>query len=202
MLEFNGQPVYNAPGVIEYYRLYATKNNGVRVEFDVTKDELKSLIDKVEKTKTVEEAKERIVKDYIKEELKQDPSRLNELKSLVDRWSVGSLYTPGDIVTYNGTLYTVVQEHTSQSDWVPDSTPSLYKKTNSTTENTDAVLQEFTQPTGAHDSYKNGDKVIFNDKVYESTIDNNVWSPATNPQGWKDLGGLDDYKNQESRKDK
>ena len=185
MLEFNGQPVYNAHGVIEYYRLYATKNNGVRVEFDVTKDELKTLIDKVEKTETVEEAKERIVKDYIKEELKQDPSKLSELKSLVDRWSVDSLYITGDIVTYNGTLYTVVQDHTSQSDWVPDSTPSLYKKTNSTTENTDAVLQEFAQPTGAHDSYKNGDKVIFNDKVYESIIDNNVWSPETNPKGWK-----------------
>lgn len=202
MLEFNGQPVYNAHGVIEYYRLYATKNNGVRVEFDLTKDELKTLIDKVEKTETVEEAKERIVKDYIKEELKQDPSRLNELKSLVDRWSVDSLYKTGDIVTYNGTLYTVIQDHTSQSDWVPDSTPSLYKKTNSTTENTDAVLQEFTQPTGAHDSYKNGDKVIFNNKVYESIIDDNVWSPETNPKGWKDLGGLDDYKNQESREDK
>lgn len=134
---------------------------------------------------------------------------INHLKSTIERleeqykefveekqeYEVGKRYEAGDIFQYNGVAYTVIQKHVSQKDWEPDKTPALYKKTNSTTENTDAVLQEFAQPTGAHDSYKNGDKVIFNNKVYESTIDNNVWSPETYPQGWKDLGGLDDYKN-------
>jgi hypothetical protein len=33
-----------------------------------------------------------------------------------------------------------------------------------------------------------GDKVHYptiEDSVYESTIDNNVWSPVSYPQGWK-----------------
>ena len=44
---------------------------------------------------------------------------------------------------------------------------------------------DFMQPTGAHDAYKTGDIVRYNGQLYESTIDNNVWSPDTYPQGWK-----------------
>ncbi len=31
------------------------------------------------------------------------------------------------------------------------------------------------------------DLVIFKGKTYESTIDNNVWSPTAYPAGWKEL---------------
>ena len=44
---------------------------------------------------------------------------------------------------------------------------------------------DFVQPTGAHDAYQTGDIVKYNGQLYESTIDNNVWSPDTYPQGWK-----------------
>lgn len=40
---------------------------------------------------------------------------------------------------------------------------------------------------GAHDDYNTGDKVKFNGKVYESTVDNNVYSPSTYPAGWKEV---------------
>lgn len=45
--------------------------------------------------------------------------------------------------------------------------------------------EEFKQPTGAHNAYMIGDKVIYNGKTYKSTIDNNVWSPDTYPNGWE-----------------
>lgn len=44
---------------------------------------------------------------------------------------------------------------------------------------------EFVQPTGAHDAYQIGDRVLYNGKVYESTIANNAYSPDAYPQGWK-----------------
>ena len=44
------------------------------------------------------------------------------------------------------------------------------------------------QPTGAHDAYNTGDRVTYNGRVYESTMDGNVWSPDAYPQGWEDLG--------------
>ena len=40
---------------------------------------------------------------------------------------------------------------------------------------------------GAYKSYYEGDKVKFEGKVYESLIDNNVWSPADYPAGWKEV---------------
>ena len=47
---------------------------------------------------------------------------------------------------------------------------------------------EWVQPTGSHDAYKIGDRVTYNGKVYESTINGNVWAPDAYPQGWKVVG--------------
>lgn len=52
-------------------------------------------------------------------------------------------------------------------------------------EETGETVPAFIQPTGSHDAYQTGDRVIYNGQIYESTIDNNVWSPDTYPQGWK-----------------
>lgn len=49
-------------------------------------------------------------------------------------------------------------------------------------------IPAFVQPTGAYDAYQTGDRVTYNGHIYESTINNNVWSPDTYPQGWTELG--------------
>lgn len=43
---------------------------------------------------------------------------------------------------------------------------------------------DFEQPEGER-NYSTGDRVRFGGQVYESLIDNNVWSPLDYPQGWK-----------------
>lgn len=50
-----------------------------------------------------------------------------------------------------------------------------------------ADVKEFVKPTGAHDAYKKGDKVVFEGDCYESLLDANVWSPAEYAQGWRKL---------------
>ena len=59
--------------------------------------------------------------------------------------------------------------------------------TESTTEPIEPVKEYplFVQPTGAHDSYKIGDKVTFNDIKYTCIMDNCVWSPETYPNAWE-----------------
>jgi hypothetical protein len=47
------------------------------------------------------------------------------------------------------------------------------------------TVAEWKQPTGAQDAYKKGDRVLFSEQTYESTIDANVWSPVDYPAGWK-----------------
>ena len=47
------------------------------------------------------------------------------------------------------------------------------------------TVDDFKQPDGAHNAYNTGDRARYNGIVYESLIDNNVWSPEAYPQGWK-----------------
>ena len=46
------------------------------------------------------------------------------------------------------------------------------------------TVPEWVQPTAAN-PYKKGDKVMFEGRIYESTIDGNVWSPSAYPAGWQ-----------------
>lgn len=119
---------------------------------------------------------------------KQKENILNQYKP----YEVGTFYNANDKFVYNGKVYEVIQGHRSQADWIPESTPAFYKEylnveikneDGSTTE----VVAEFKQPTGAHDTYKKGDKVLFNGKIYKSLIDNNAYSPADYAQGWEEV---------------
>lgn len=107
---------------------------------------------------------------------------LTEMIDLYESYQVDKLYKVNDIFKYEGKLYKVIQEHTSQEDWIPSELPALYL--NFMPEN---VIPEWVQPTGNHDAYNTGDKVIYEGKVYESLIDNNTWSPLDYPQGWKEV---------------
>lgn len=42
-------------------------------------------------------------------------------------WGVGKAYKVGDLLTYKGTVYRIVQAHTSAAHWTPDTVPALYK---------------------------------------------------------------------------
>jgi len=46
---------------------------------------------------------------------------------------------------------------------------------------------DWVQPTGAHDAYNIGDRVMYKGEAWESTINANVWSPEVYPAGWKKI---------------
>ncbi len=89
-------------------------------------------------------------------------------------------YVKGDKVLYNDVLYKVLQNHTSQEGWAPTFAPSLFAKVLTS----EGEILEWEQPSSTN-PYMKGDKVKYNGKVYESLIDNNVWSPDGYPAGWK-----------------
>ena len=100
---------------------------------------------------------------------------------LYPSWKIGKELSVGDRVKHEGKLYKVVQAHTSQADWKPDNTPSLY---------TPIGLDEkgypvWSKPSGAHDAYNTGDIVDYNGTLYKSLIDGNVYSPEEYPAGWE-----------------
>ena len=112
-----------------------------------------------------------------------DTISTEDMLDLVDDfkpYQAGSFYLVGDIFSLDNQLYKVLQSHTSQEDWKPSSTPALYKPIAPPN-----VIAEWKQPTGAHDAYNIGDKVIFEGVVYKSLINGNTWSPKAYPGGWK-----------------
>lgn len=93
-------------------------------------------------------------------------------------WREGVAYVTGERVRYNEILYKVLQDHTSQTAWTPESAPSLFTKVLiSDTE----TIPEWTQPDSTN-PYQTGDKVTYNGATWISTIDNNVWAPGA--YGW------------------
>lgn len=93
-------------------------------------------------------------------------------------------YKTGERVTYDGTLYKCLQNHTSQESWTPENAPSLWAKVLIT--GTETTPPEWQQPDSTN-PYMTGDRVTYNGKVYESLIDNNVWRPDEYPAGWKEV---------------
>lgn len=105
--------------------------------------------------------------------------------SVYPEWAVNVKYKTKEWVKYGENslgdpiLYQVLQDHTSQAQWTPDTATSLYKKVGEAADGT----PKWVQPCGATDAYAKGDIVDYNDVKYISIIDNNVWEPTV--YGWE-----------------
>ena len=100
---------------------------------------------------------------------------------MFEEWHPGAAYKVGQIRKYNDILYKVVQDHTSQGDWLPTNSPTLYEPIILT----DEGYPVWSKPSGAHDAYNIGDIVDYNGKLYKSLINGNVYSPDEYPSGWE-----------------
>ena len=103
---------------------------------------------------------------------------------MYDDFEVGINYAVGERVLYNDVLYKVLIDHTSQETWTPDVAPSLFAKV--LNETPEGGIPEWQQPDSTN-AYMIGDKVLFEGKVYESIINNNIWSPIAYPLGWLEI---------------
>lgn len=107
---------------------------------------------------------------------------------LFQKWDGNGVeYVTGLRVSYNGKLYKVLQDHTSQDHWSPDAAPSLFAEVLPGQDGTDIGV--WVQPDSTN-PYMTGDRVYYpdiNGKIYESLIDNNVWSPEAYPAGWQEV---------------
>ena len=110
-----------------------------------------------------------------------------EISTIYPAYEVGRAYSVNEMFAYgindvgDPQLYRVVQAHTSQEDWKPDSTPALYTAIGLNPQG----YPTWSRPTGTHDAYNTGDIVDYNGTLYKSLIDGNVWSPEEYPAGWE-----------------
>lgn len=103
---------------------------------------------------------------------------------LFPAWKTDTAYAIGDRRRYGEILYKCLIAHTSQPDWTPDVAVSLWAKVL----NPDDKIPEWEQPDSTN-PYMKGDKVRYNGKIYESVVDNNIWSPDDYPAGWREVAG-------------
>ena len=107
-----------------------------------------------------------------------------ELQDFYDDWENDISVSKGQYIKHDGILFKVLTEHKTQVGWEPDKAPSLFAKV--LTDPTGETILDWVQPDSTN-AYMTGDKVRFEGLIYESLIDNNVWSPVGYPAGWKQV---------------
>lgn len=97
---------------------------------------------------------------------------------LFPHWQDDKAYITGDRVSYDGTLYKCLLDHSAQPSWTPDVSPSLWVRV----DDPSVEWPEWIQPVGSTDAYAKGAKVSHNSKHWISDVDGNVWEPGV--YGW------------------
>lgn len=137
--------------------------------------------DIIERAKALRGKIEELAADHIEDSVAAD------FAELFPSWDGnGREYKAGERVRYAGILFKVLQDHISQPGWDPEGAVSLFSEVLIPDPD---VIPVWVQPESTN-AYMTGDKVHYpaeDGPVYESTIDDNVWSPAEYPQGWKEV---------------
>ena len=100
---------------------------------------------------------------------------------LFPEWKTDTAYAADKRVRYEGILYRCLIAHTSQDAWTPTDAPSLWARVLIPDPD---VLPEWVQPDSTN-PYMAGDRVMHNDKKWESIIDYNIWEPGV--YGWDEI---------------
>lgn len=121
--------------------------------------------------------KQKSMAEYIRGTRATAPAEVaDQHPELYDPWAPDITVEAGDRCEYNGLVYECVQGHTTQADWTPDATPSLWKRV--WTEE----WPQWVQPINAETAYAMGTKVKHKDVKWTSDIPANVYEPGV--YGW------------------
>ena len=121
-----------------------------------------------------------------------DPRKAQPFVALAD-----SPYNTGDCASADGMVY---RSKADNNVWSPSEYPKNWElagpvggpfdqdqdedQTGDSGEGTETI-DEWKEPSGAHDAYNQGDRVVYNGVVYESKINGNVWNPEQYPDFWE-----------------
>ena len=98
------------------------------------------------------------------------------LSLLFEEWRPSEVYKIGDRIRYNGVLYKCLEDNNATMETPPSVMPSVWTKIFAETVSEEIPAWE--QPEEGN-GYADGDRVIHNDIIYISQVDNNIWEPGT-----------------------
>ena len=160
------------------------KTNAKRIE-DAKADFERSLDGKIKplETKIVEQEQEISKLRVMISSKDMTDKQKQEMLDQYPEWQPGTKYDIGQVVRYGDQLYKVAHTHTSQEPKTPDKTATSYVKWANPTQDTATtetqVVDDWAKPANATQAYMKGDKVRFNDQIYQSVKDYNTDEPIT-----------------------
>lgn len=98
------------------------------------------------------------------------------LSLLFEEWRPSEVYKIGDRIRYNGVLYKCLEDNNATMEAPPSAIPSVW--TEIFAETVSEEIPAWEQPEEGN-GYADGDRVIHNDIIYISQVDNNIWEPGT-----------------------
>ena len=93
----------------------------------------------------------------------------------------GDAYAKGDVVTHDGVQWVST---VTPNVWIPGQS-GWRQMVEDNPETGEPQYPEYQQPTGVHDGYQTGERVLWQGDVYEAVQDGVVWSPSDYPAAWK-----------------
>lgn len=91
---------------------------------------------------------------------------------------IGKLVSKDERLSYKEKLYKVLQPHTVQSDWTPDTAVSLYVEVSI------EEWPEIPEYITAESAWMKGQKGTWKGEHYICNMDNCVWNPEQLPSAW------------------
>lgn len=107
--------------------------------------------------------------------------------TLYDKWSgKGVKYERGGWVRHEGDLYYIETAHTSQEDWAPDVSPSLFTRFRLAPDG----VRIWEQPTRAENAFDDGEKCHYpgeSGQIYRSKFNGNTTVPGSDDRYWEEV---------------
>jgi hypothetical protein len=107
-----------------------------------------------------------------------------KITSLYPAWTVGTAYTAGGLVLYDGKLYKCLQDGTATDQTTPTAANYMWAETVKSTDGDNIWVM----PTGYQNAYAIGDVVLYSDgKYYKSLIAGNTQVPGSDTRYWVEV---------------
>lgn len=105
------------------------------------------------------------------------------VEPFVEAWTPGK-YVKGDVRRHEGQVWECAQPHDNANnpDIEPGKSPAQWFAYHS---KSPEYAKPYIPPQGAHDAYQAGEYCIFEDEIWMSKNDANVWTPTSYPTYWE-----------------
>jgi hypothetical protein len=179
-------PSYN-PATQKLGEIYDAGDNFTYRIADKTPEEIRS-----EQLVRAEQLQKQSIEEFTRKQIQETAEAFDD-ETALDNTSLFPFWREGETVAkdakrqdFDGNnelkLYKAIQPHTTQADWRPKDTPSLWLHVAKPGE-----IPEWKQPAGSHDAYQKGDRVKYNGDVWESAVNANVYAPGVVVNQWREV---------------